>query len=286
MKLTNRHGLPEPFVMFEEANKYSRGGAEISVTSLIDSPQIFRLKEQYSEELEEDVADRIFSILGTAVHAILETAEAPDTIVEERLYAEFGGKLIGGQIDLQTLHKNGTRTLTDYKTTSAATLRYNPEGKREWINQLNLYAAIARANHFDISGIEVVAIIRDWSAARTHYTNYPQHPVVKIALPLWRPTECLDYIMGRVACHNLPQSECTDEEMWKRDGKVKVYELTQKGTPKTRATRVFSNMTDAEMFSLELGKPATIVETEAEYLRCDRYCEVAQFCEQKNRRNK
>jgi hypothetical protein len=39
MKITNKHGLPESFVAFAEADKYSAGTADISVTGLIDSPR-------------------------------------------------------------------------------------------------------------------------------------------------------------------------------------------------------------------------------------------------------
>ena len=36
MKITNKFSLPQPFVDFIKNDKYSRGDADISVTSLID----------------------------------------------------------------------------------------------------------------------------------------------------------------------------------------------------------------------------------------------------------
>ena len=45
MKITNNFGMPQPFVDFAINDKYSKGKADISVTTLIDSPKIRLMKE-------------------------------------------------------------------------------------------------------------------------------------------------------------------------------------------------------------------------------------------------
>ena len=45
MKITNNFGMPQPFVDFAINDKYSKGKADISVTTFIDSPKIRLMKE-------------------------------------------------------------------------------------------------------------------------------------------------------------------------------------------------------------------------------------------------
>ena len=281
MKLTNLYGIPEAFQRFEEAHPYDPGPANISVTSLIDSPQIRRLRREHAEDISEDVSDRIYAILGTAVHAILEDGAAPDQIVEERLFAEFSGQMISGQIDLQTPRKNGDRVLSDYKTASAATVQFNPEGKDAWVKQLNCYAAIARANGIGVQGLEVVAVLRDWTKSRaSRSVAYPQHPVVTIPIEMWTTHKCVDFINRRLSLHADDAAECTPEDRWSRGGKVKAFEHNLDGTLRKRATRVFPTMTDAQMWSLSQSKDIELIAEDTTFTRCEQYCAVAPFCTQ------
>ena len=59
MKITNKFGMPKPFVDFARNDKYSKGKADISVTTLIDSPRIRILKERYHDKIEVDAVDMI-----------------------------------------------------------------------------------------------------------------------------------------------------------------------------------------------------------------------------------
>ena len=49
MKITNKFGLPQPFVDFIKNDKYSRGDADISVTSLIDSPRVALMRQKHQD---------------------------------------------------------------------------------------------------------------------------------------------------------------------------------------------------------------------------------------------
>ena len=72
MKLTNKFNLPQTFMNVLERPTYSKGKAHLSATELLMPPQIAQLRKTHWEDLEEDVADRIWAIFGTAIHSILE----------------------------------------------------------------------------------------------------------------------------------------------------------------------------------------------------------------------
>ena len=119
-KFTNKHGLPEPLVRALTSNKYSRGDARMSITSLLGSPRIHALKEKHHADIEEDVMDRLWSVFGTTVHNMLEEGSAglDDYIAEERIFTEIDGWKISGGIDVQHM-KDGSVGIRDWKVTSA-----------------------------------------------------------------------------------------------------------------------------------------------------------------------
>lgn len=284
MKLTNKHRLPSVFVNFEKNNAHSTEGAKYSVTKLIDSVKISRLRSKHSEEIEEDISDRAWAILGTAVHNILEMGATEGEIAEERLHAEINGIDVSGQIDLQTPHQGGM-LLSDYKTVSAFSLVANPDGKPEHNKQLNCYAAIARLNNIKVSGLEIIAIIRDWSSSQAEKSDdYPAAPIVRIPIDMWDEAVALEYLTDRVTAHEREETpDCTFEEMWARPPVYAVHETTKGGDLRKRATRLFDTRTDAEMFSLE-KKGSSVIERPRFFARCEgNYCRVVEHCNQYRR---
>ena len=75
--ITNKDGLPQIIVDALKHDTYKVGG-DISVTGLIDAPQIRVLKKKHHFELETDVTEMVFALFGTAVHHILERAHIND----------------------------------------------------------------------------------------------------------------------------------------------------------------------------------------------------------------
>lgn len=73
--LTNKSNLPQTLV---DACKYDthRTAGDISVTTLIDAPQIRILKKQ--NHYEVDVMENLYMLMGTALHHILERANIED----------------------------------------------------------------------------------------------------------------------------------------------------------------------------------------------------------------
>ena len=141
MKITNKNNLPDTFLSFARDGKYDKGDADISVTTLIDSPRINILKGQNKGEIESDVSDMIWPLLGTAVHHMLESGPAKGNVtMEERLFVNIEGWALSGAIDHQE-EIDGKIHISDYKVTSVWSVIY---GKEEWVKQLNCYAQMVR----------------------------------------------------------------------------------------------------------------------------------------------
>lgn len=72
MKFTNKANLPQGIYNAIVNNIYDKGDARYSVSNLIQPPQILRLIQLHGEEIEIDIADEIFALLGSATHYILQ----------------------------------------------------------------------------------------------------------------------------------------------------------------------------------------------------------------------
>ena len=118
MKYTNQHNVPEEIIRAVHNDSYTRGNSIISVTGLLQPPQIRLLTEKNYEDMTVDVSDEIWKLLGQSVHTILERAneDNEDTITEQRMYASIKGWKISGQTDSISVSEG---ILKDYKVTSA-----------------------------------------------------------------------------------------------------------------------------------------------------------------------
>ena len=136
MKLTNKYNIPQTFMNVLERPTYSKGTANISVTQLLNSPKIVALTKKFDDELEQDVSDMVWSLVGSAMHNFLEHGKDENHVVEQRIHTEFDGFHITGAVDLQIVDEDGI-DIRDYKFTSVwAAMNEKPE----WENQLNIYA--------------------------------------------------------------------------------------------------------------------------------------------------
>lgn len=226
MKITNKHNLPEAIVSAMKNDAYAGPQNElkrISVSTIKDSPRIHFLKVKHWEELEEDVSDGLWKMLGTAIHTLLERADKSESVKEQRIDVELDGITISGQMDV----RNGEE-ITDYKSTSAWTIIFNPGGKKEWIEQLNIYAwLVYKKLGILIKKLQVNAILRDHTGSKVvEGSNYPKIPFAMVDLPVWSIDKTETYLKERiklfkscvgVADDKLP--ECTQADMWEKRGK-------------------------------------------------------------------
>jgi RecB family exonuclease len=282
LKLTNIHNLPETFVNILRRPSYTKGGANISATELINSPRIVQLKRLNEEHLEEDVSDRIWAIFGTAIHAVLEHGKDHNHLVEERLHAVLDGWSISGAIDLQIVEDGGIR-VSDYKTVSVWSVMNE---KIEWEQQLNIYAwLVETVKKVPVTGLSIVAIIRDWNRREsTLKEEYPNAPVKEIEITVWPYEERTKFIQGRLRKHSeallaaetkedLPQ--CTAEEVWE---KPTTWAIKKVGG--VRAKKVCYTEEEANDELEKAGKGYAIEVRPGGRTRCENYCPVRDFCGQ------
>jgi len=294
MKMTNVHSLPETFMQFNRSNAYTSGDAEMGVTTLIDSPRVGVLRGKHSERLTEDISDQVMSILGTAVHNILEQGAAPEDVVEERLYGHIGDVKFSGQIDIRSPvvdpSTGETRwALRDYKTCAGYALKANPQGKAEWANQLNMYGLLASMNDIDVESLGVVAIIRDWRRkVAERDVTYPQSAVVTVPIEKWSIEKAVAYAEERCRSHRsevIPN--CTPSETWETGSTHAVHKMVGNGKMHrvaSRATRLFDGEDEAHAWvDDQAGGTVKYVVNErpGKRVRCeDNYCGVSEFCDQ------
>lgn len=201
MIITNNFGVPEEIVRFARSDKYSKGDADISITSLIDAPRVRKLQEIYKNHLSMDVSDRIWSLFGTAVHHVLESSgETPSTVNEERLFTTFAGWKLSGAIDVQRYEPDGSVSIMDYKVCAVWSVLND---KPEWERQLNCYAwLVRRVKQVPVEDLKICAFVRDWSRRKASYdSSYPQSPVTIIDVPVWDADEAEAYVEARVRAH-------------------------------------------------------------------------------------
>ena len=290
MKLTNKFNLPKPFEDFIRNDKYSRGDADISVTELIDSPRIRQMKRIHADNMEQDISDRIWSLFGTAVHHILESAEPDRGVVnEQRLSAEIDGWLLSGAVDYQRVYpENGKMfvDVVDYKVTSVWSLLLGE--KPEWEKQLNTYAWLIEKNkNATVRSIKICAILRDWSRRKAEQDpSYPQAPVEMVDVKLWSFQRREDFVKENIQLHqNAEQGwdelevlpKCTDEHRWMRPPTFAVKKPRNK-----RAVRVLDSMEDAQKYiDNQSDNTLYVEERKGVNTRCEgNFCGVSEFCSQ------
>lgn len=276
--------LPQPLVDAVMNDPYDAGDADISVTRLIAPPRQVALAAQYkgAAEVQEDPADRIWSLIGQSVHTILERANV-DGIAEKRLWRWCKNWKVSGGFDHLALTDG---TLSDYKVTSVwsvkAALRGN--GKAEWEQQLNLLAYLALHNGYDVQKLQIVALMRDWRKnERLRYgAEYPERQVAVIPIPHWTETQAQAFLEERVALHQAARAElpdCTPEERWVRPT---TYAAMKQG--RKSAVKLFTDRALADAFieaHYEVKRERLTIETRpGEAVRCAAYCSVAAVCTQ------
>ena len=262
MELTNKGNLPQIIVDLVSLDLYDAGSSDISVTSLIDAPQIRYLKK--TNKVQYDASDFLWTTLGSAIHGALEYAEysqyevkvlkqAQDiferhkqqkvadwvekfvnktfsehldfnVVQEKRLFVEVDDWTISGKPDRIELD---TKTLIDFKMTSAWVFD-KPDQHDKYRKQLSIYRYMLHKEGIEIDTAKIIFIFRDWSKmAMFRSKTYPRRRVEELEIDLMSLEETEAYIKKRIFLHK--QAElgnaplCTEEEMWARDGSFKCY---------------------------------------------------------------
>lgn len=290
MRVTNKYGLPKVLENVLHRDPYTKGASYRSATQLGDSPRIALLRQIHDDEIEMDVSDSIFLILGKIGHMVMEEGVDERSVAERRYFTDVNGITISGQIDLYN-EADGTVTIYDHKFTKTWTVTHGD--KEDWQRQLNVYAyLIDQETNFEVGKAYIICYLRDWDEQTARKNrDYPRAPVMQLEIPLWSKEDRARYVLERTRCHaeasmrhglhgEIP--ECTDEERWKRPDKYQVWADRNKMPSGT-----YDTIEEADERCRELnvkarsGRSYGVIAKRGEPIRCQRnYCRVADFCDQ------
>jgi len=278
MDITNFNQIPEPIYRAISKNWYSGAAARhfCSVTELLKPEKIFVLERRHKDQLSVEAKDLIFSLLGSAMHRVLEASEACDTLNEERLFAQVNGKTISGGVDL---YEDGV--ISDFKFTSV--WNYVFSKRKEWEEQLNLYSYLYQKAGFEVDKLQIIAIFRDWSASKAKFEkkHYPKQVEI-ISLKKWDISWCHHFIADKLCKLEMalktPDDQiapCNLEQRWQDPQKFAVMKKGNK-----RALKLFDSKGSATQFiSLHKDKKKLYIDIrESIPRRCENYCIVNKFC--------
>ncbi len=296
MEIRNDFGLPEAVYNTLAHDHYIPGDNDYSVTALLNPPQQTALLNRYYDKISIDATDNLYSVLGTAVHSLIEKYTEDEAVKEHRAYIEVGANdrvyTIGGQVDY---YRAGV--IRDYKVTSVNTFLY---GSRfdDWTKQLNLYAFIMRKNGYPVKQLEVCMIFRDWVYNTSRQVGYPKSPIIVKPLALYSVSYIRKILNTKLSAHvyaeTLSDSElaeylpCSDKDMWRKPTVYALYKNNLKRALKLyESKKELMKWADARYYvkrypdgKQELQRSFHIEERKGECTRCKRYCPVSEFCQQ------
>ena len=309
MNYSNQFNLPRPIVDAIVNDPYDKGDADISITSLNDTPRKRILLREFSDLITVDVSQSLRSLRGQLVHAILEKkSKEYSNLAEKRFYIERDGIKIGGKPDYPLLEEGGI--LVDWKVVSIYTYLRNRDsiakGKRdEWEKQLNLYRLLLHENGHKISRLRVWAWTDIRPGEMKKNEGWPQCEVVPLDLPLWTLTETEAYLQARLEVHKKADEAfkqmgieafsqdilCSEEDRWYSGTNYAVMQKGRKAALPGGLMREedYQNPQEAaERYIQKANKPDLFIEKRpGTYRRCDwrearQYCAAYSICEQAN----
>jgi hypothetical protein len=163
--------LPEALVKAVSTRKHNDPG-RLSATTLLNGVKQIHLRDRHWDEIEEDVADHVYALFGTAVHAVLKD-EGVDEFTEEFISSEVDGITVTGKFDNYNMR---TGVLTDYKNVSHWKIQFG--NFEDWRLQGLIYAWLLKKNGFDVQTCRFVAFIKDHiNRVDKSDSVYPKKPV-------------------------------------------------------------------------------------------------------------
>jgi hypothetical protein len=271
MEITNKYDLPEAIIRAISVYNYAPEEGRYSVTDLVNPPRMRLLKIRHWRELSVDASERLWALFGQACHKVLDMAAPPGSTVEGKLIVDFEGVRLVGKSDLYHQER-----VEDYKVTSVYSfLLEDGKTKKEWEEQLNVYAWLFSRLGKPVKELWVRAILRDWQNSKAlQDMSYPRIPFQSVQVPLWPTPGQERYIRARLEAHRIENPQCSDEERWLRPSSWAVMKKNNQ-----KAYRVFDNPWQAENLA-KTDKAFVVVERKGSYNRCENYCPVRAVCSQ------
>jgi len=312
IKYNNPTGL-HPFVaamLTYNDYDYTNDPSVISTTSLMKPVNMVALERFNSGcNKEVDVEGLIPSVMGSAMHSLLEVAlestdkptwemlgvKADDLEIQQEIRKAV--KVLGtaftlsGKFDVLYKYMNNPWRLADLKTMSTwGTILSSKEKNLEFVKQLSIYRWLNQDKEIDDIA-EIFYWYTDWSKVKAlQDSSYPQSRVGHFEIALWNLEETEQFIKARLfeiskALESLARTgrtgtACQEADLWQSDASYKYYKPNKQGKINyTRATKVFAQQSEAIAFMASNGNVGEIKEFPAMIKRCN-YCSVRDFCEQ------
>ena len=268
-----------------------------SVTSLIDSPQIYQLELRHPDQCSTNVCRSGRAILGSAVSRLAEDYARQGCMVEKRMFIKMkDGTLIPFKPDLlepatnqsgQPIfdrHDKPLYDVVDFKVCRAKT--FMEGGKPNWSPQLNMYALGCEQNGIAIAGVAIECIISDWNVQEMAISkgNYPTGDIERLVMNRWSDEQAIGFLRGRYALHKaafeLPDEElhCTRAERWCR--KSDLWKVRKKETGRTVPNGSCTTEEEAKQLAAKKDYETLITFEAAESVRCRSWCSCRNICHQ------
>lgn len=275
---------------FQGLPEASRGLKKVSTTTLARSSRQRVLEERHDHEITANPTEKMWSLMGTLVHEMLEKHGRKGDIVEERMGIDLGpfpdGSMIHahGQPDLFTLsedshYENGVlmahipkNCLIDFKLTGAWALAKGE--KLEHAVQANVNRWMLEKKGYTVEHMKNIFFFRDWKSHEARRSEqYPQDKIVVMDMPRWSNEKTEAYIMERLWHHasgdGLTDDElppCSPLERWQGMPEYKVYKKREMGEWMANSKFTSSSRLEAEewMEESQLTEWGKIVSKNAE----------------------
>lgn len=283
MEITNKHGIHQAlYNAIVNANgeyDFKDEPYKVSVTGLIGPPAIRKLRMKYGPEIKVDAMSMVWQLLGTVLHGILDkSGDGYNT--EERNIIQVGKWTVSGKHDL---YDEKSQELVDYKFVSGSVIMYNPKGKPEWHQQLNVLRQVLIANGKPVKSMKIIAIVRDWTKRSAFTAQMPDNPIVPISIPVWDDDIAMQYITNRLTVFEQYEQDniipiCNMDERWQKPPQFAVKKI---GSSRAVNGGIKNSRIEAEAFMREKGytdRDYDIEERPSIPTRCLDYCEVNKFC--------
>ena len=309
--LTNNNNIDLAMAVFLATDFYDGIVADnaISVTTLLKPTKAIILAKRVQGIMEADIASKIPSAFGTALHDAIEKAwlhepqeamrmlgypervvegvrvnpttedeDAIDVFLEQRVSKEFRGFLINGKYDMIMDGK-----IHDYKTTGTYTW-IKDTNKDKYIKQASLYRWL---NPEKISNHEVRInfIFTDWS--KLGYIKSPKtYPAMRIMHRDYKLDSIQDterWVIAKLKeiadLHDADEGDmprCTPADLWQGDP---VYKYYKDANNRKRSNGNFSSPMEAERKRRESGGMGVVIPVYDTPKAC-LYCDAITACKQ------
>lgn len=286
MKITNKLGLPKPFVDAVQSN-YKPKEHQYSVTTILNPTRQIILSRRYDNLITQDVSNMIWMLFGTALHSVLENAQENENQFKEEylkqcldiLDDDLKDYYLSGKADLLDVKE---KKMIDYKTTSV--FKIQKKDFEDYRKQLLIYSWLFKKIGFEVDKAEIVALLKDWSSTKAKVDkSYPQLQVQVIKFKFTKKDfDDIERLIvnkfkelklnEQVKDEDLPL--CTTEERWNTGDKYAIKKKKNK-----RADRVYNTLKEAEEHLLRVGENEYEIEyRHGEDKRCIEYCSCHEFC--------